>query len=314
MYFYFCAQYPSVIKLNGIYYGQISNTIKSCNFDGIDSPFIEVCPLLSNGATLNFILDQNFLSSPPENVSVTDMKGGYLIKFSNPPLDKKFNVIGQHKEPNLLCTVFNDLKSKLSIETPTDFYAEDLPFEILSVQFSKGTGNAKNLLAVAYNLDPIRLEVFSVNEKIVKVYSNQVESYLLDQTLSTTERFNDIAKHVRSSVWELKNGVLQQKSINISLKDSFSLQDLPPKLVPFAFLEELLVGGDLAEYLSENILKNKDMLGEYFGDFIGIMPPPIFRRIEEVGLIYHDTNTKYFIEYFSFEIENGKILNIKKSD
>ena len=130
MYFYFSAEYPAIIKLNGIYYGSITDTIKTCNFDNVDSPFIEVCPLSPRQTTVNFILDSSFLSYPPENVSVTDLKGGYLIKFNKTYNGSEFSVVGQEKQSDFMATVFNDNGNKLSIETPNDFYAETLTFNL----------------------------------------------------------------------------------------------------------------------------------------------------------------------------------------
>ena len=314
MYFYFYAEYPAIIKLNGIYYGSITSTIKSCNFDNVESPFIEVCPLSSKQSSVNFILDSSFLSSPPEFISVTDLKGGYLIKFNKTFNSGDFGIIGQEKQSDFIATVFSDNGYKLSIETPNDFFAEALDFGVSCVTFNTGICGTEKLLSIGFNNDPVILEVYKLNGKIRKVYSGSVDSFSLTNELTTTEKFKDMAKHVRNCTWTYQNNVLEEKSRSVVASPNFSLENLPIKLLPYAFLEELLAGGDIAEYLSEGIKENASNLSGYLGEFLGIMPPPLFRRPEEIGLIYPIGERRYLVEYYTFEIENKKIANIKKPD
>jgi hypothetical protein len=84
--------------------------------------------------------------------------------------------------------------------------------------------------------------------------------------------------------------------------------------VPYAFTEELTVGLLGKEFLDDDIKENADKLHEFFGDFIGVMPPPTFRNSDEVGLIYNDGKNKYKVKYYLFDMKNGKICNIKTAD
>ena len=314
MYFYFCADYPAVIKLDGIYYGSITDTIKLLSVDSNCYPFVEVCSLSPKQPTINFILDNNFIHNPPENVSITDMKGGYLIKLTSTFCGGEFSVINQTKTHDYITTVFNDNGYKLSIETPNDFFAESLPYKINTANFYNGTGEYAKLLAVAINDNPIILNVYSLENKIKKIFCRSVCSFELNDKLTTTETFFDMAKHVRETCWDYKNKNLQERTVSVTKSPNFCTDKLPQKLIPYAFLEELFIGGDYKVYLSENVSKNADMLSEYFGAFIGIMPPPIFRFYEEVGVIYKKEEQQYYVEYFTFEFADGKISNIKKSD
>ena len=88
--------------------------------------------------------------------------------------------------------------------------------------------------------------------------------------------------------------------------------DINEKLVPYAMLEELLVGGNVKPYLTGTVLENCDKLPSFFGDFIGVMPPPFFRNSQEVGLIYKNATNKYTVEYFTFEYTEKKLSGIKK--
>ena len=90
-------------------------------------------------------------------------------------------------------------------------------------------------------------------------------------------------------------------------KVDFSL--LPDGIKAFAFLEELLVGGDFGEFLSTELAGKKDNVKEFFGDFIGVTTPPTFRNPEEVGIIYSTGERTFKVEYATFTFENGKIIN-----
>ena len=80
MYCYFCSDFPAIIKIDGIYYGSIYNCVKTINLDNC-TPFIEVCSLDHNEKSTYILLDEKFISNPPENVTLTDLQGGYFIKF-----------------------------------------------------------------------------------------------------------------------------------------------------------------------------------------------------------------------------------------
>ena len=107
MYFYFSSGYPAAIKLNGLYFGIITDSVKACDIKTEDNPFIEICPLSSGEKGVNFLLTEHFLSSPPEGVSVTDLKGGYLIKFNASHRGGQFGITAQEKFRDAVVTVYN---------------------------------------------------------------------------------------------------------------------------------------------------------------------------------------------------------------
>ena len=313
MFFYFSSDFPAVIKLGGIYYGKLDRTVKHVNIDG-DVPFIEICPTVANERSFNFFLDQEFLCSPPANVSVTDLKGGYLIKFERNLFFPQFKLIAQEKFPNALVTVFNENGLKISIETPNCFFIDTVPFITNSATIYNLNIDGKDCVAVFFNGEKNLVEVFSLSEKITKVFSRAVSSARFDCGLETEETFCDIAKHSVTSTWGFNQNSFIEKTRTVKKQKDFCLLDLNERIVPFAFLEELLVFGDVKEYLSTNLKDQSQKLYGFLGDFIGVFPPPIFRKIDEVGLIYPNGERKYKVEYFTFEIKNHLIYNIKKCD
>ena len=314
MYYFFSSNYPAVIKLNGIYYGEITGTVKSINIETADLPFIEVCPLNGIAEPLNFLLSKDFLSSPPDNVCVTDLNGGYMLKFNAPPKRQEFSVITQRKFSNAVVTVFHDNGLKISVETPNDFFAKSLNLQADGAEITPFNLSGYNLIAVHFTGEVNVLAVYSLDGKISELFFREVFSYSLDGCFSTTENLTDMAKHCITVNWELSNGSLTEKSRTVKRSEKFQTENLPEPLLPYAFMEELYASGQVLDYLSDGIKENVDKLIEYFGSFIGVMPPPIFRKPKEVGLIYKVSANKYTVKYYIFELENRKICNIKRTD
>ena len=67
----------------------------------------------------------------------------------------------------------------------------------------------------------------------------------------------------------------------------------------------------MEEYLDDALKEKKGLLKDYLGDFLGITPPPPFVERDKIGLIYKKSENNYFVNYISFELSNGKIINLK---
>lgn len=313
MYFSFSSNFPAVVKLDGIYFGNIYLEPKTCNFDDGHIPFVEVCPLNNSATQQNFFPDKDFLSCPPKDFSVTDLKGGYLITVNSPPKTNGFNVIAQEKNPYAIITIFSELGYKLSIETPYDFYAETFDCEVTDGKINVVTIDNKKFLLIELQLEKgLMINIYDVNNKTQKIFSQFCDSYSLDNGFSTTLSLLDVAKHTVTTTWQFKDNRLCERERRVTCADSFVIDNLPDLVLPYAFLEGILAGENIEPYLCENLLKNKDKLPAFLGEFIGIFPPPVFRNNEEVGLVYKKSDSLYYADYFIFEVTNHKISNLKK--
>ena len=313
MYLYFSSEYPAVIKINGVYFGRIDDRVKSCKFDLGDKPFIEVCPLTNLEKQTNFIFDGDFLSSHLENLSVTDLKGGYFVKFNKSYLTNGFSVIAQQKFENVVVTVFSENGYKLSIETPCDFYAQILSMQVDGAIIEQKSINGEQLLFIILQGQKPVATCFRLGEKIEQLFFRQVQSAEFNDKLLTTEQIFDMAKHTVKCVWEYKDGNISLAEKSVQSSPNFCKEQLNPKLIPYAFLEELSVGGNYAEYLGGTVKENANRLSEFLGEFIGVFPPPVFRDINEVGVIYANGQNRYKVEYFTFAVENNLIVNLTKN-
>ncbi len=311
MYIYFSSAYPSAIKLNGIYFGTIDQETKSCNIELKEKPFVEICPL-GNDPTVNFILSEELINCPPKGLTVTDLKGGYLIHANKTQSHEFFKIIGQEKYNDLIATVFYENGLKLSLETPSDFFADNFTIDIESCSFQRFSLNGNNFIAVLLNGKSKTLVVYRITDKINQVFCDEVDSFNAENLFETTQKHKDIAKHTVITSWQYDGKTLIAKNVKVVTAETFCIDNLHEKILPFAFIEEFIVGGDIVPYLGGNVLENKDKLKGFFGEFIGIIPPPVFRSQSEVGLIYKKSENLFFAEYFTFALENRKIINVKK--
>lgn len=313
MYFYFSSQFPAVIKVGGIYYGKLNDTVKHLNIDG-DAPFIEVCPTASSGHSFNFFPDSEFLFSPPDKVSVTDLKGGYFIKFEKNFFNPAFKLIAQEKFHDALVTVFNENGLKISIETESSFFIDSIPFITDCASIKRFSIDSNDCVGIVLDGEEKLLEVFALFPKVRRIFSRPIFDATFNNGLNTEERFKDIAKHRVICSWELNDNSLTEKTRNVEKQKSVSPSILHEKIIPYAFLEEVLVSGNVEEFLCDDLKGQSKKLYGYLGSFLGVCPPPIFRRIDEVGLVYSDGERKYKVDYVTFEIKNNLIYNIKKAD
>ena len=135
----------------------------------------------------------------------------------------------------------------------------------------------------------------------------------MSQGFTVTERKKDIAKHVIVIEHREIDGKIEELSRKVSFGEDFDREKVSEKLIPYAFAEEFLCGGDYEFYLSEDLQETADKLKGYFGQFIGVTPPPIFRDYQEVGLIKKIGERKYAVDYYRFDIADNRIINIFKT-
>lgn len=314
---FFSSSYPAVLKVNGLYICTLNDGVfnYSCDNFSVDKPpFIEICPLVPCENYICFFPDNNFIDSPPPNVIVVDLKGGYHFKFNKSFIGGEFSVINQRRFSDALITIFNDNGKKISIETPTDFHIENLYFDFDLVNIYRPEYYGGKLLFIEFCSYPKSVAVYNLCDKISLIFMRQVADFSIDNGFITTEKYLDIAKHSVKTTWQFDGTLLTIKDKVVTCEDVFNRKNLCDKVIPYAFLESYLVGGEYKDFLCESIKEKASALSSYLGDFIGVMPPPPFRDINDIGVIYPVHKNIYSVTYFNFSVENGLILNLKKLD
>ncbi len=302
------------MKINGIYYGTLNGDVKCLRIEDDFEPLVEICALNGYSKTVNFIINNDFLENPPETFLITDLKGGYLIKINESLNSEKFEIIEQKRFSDAVVTVFNENRLKISIETRQDFFAETISFCPSSVEITEFWLGNESFIAVFLQEKSNLLVVYATQNSVKKVFFREVYSFSTKSAFTTTEKLDDIAKHTVTSTWQFSQNAFSRIALDCTCSQDFDINAVSENVLPFAFFEEIIAGGNYNDYLCDDMKSNAQKLKGFLGDFIGIIPPPKFRKIEEIGLIYKCTNNKYMAQYCTVELANRKIVNIKKTD
>lgn len=307
MFFYFSTPFAAALKVNGGFCGLTEASPKSIRVKFGD--FIELCPITARAPYFSFVLTEVFVKEPPDGVFITDLKGGYLITYCLKTRRSGFSIMAQNKFPDLIATALNDNGVKISIETPTDFFAEEVDPTTEKVEFFRLYD--KTVLAVLHG-EKKNLRIYDVGGKIEKIFSRAVDDFSVDGGLLTEERFCDVAKHVKKTRWKYEVGKMICADSEIQRDPDFLPIRLNVRILPYAFLEELAVGGDCGEYVGGTVKENFDKLKGYLGEYIGVIPPPPFVDCDKVGIVLPNGKNKYRVDYLSFTTEDRRIVNIIK--
>ncbi len=313
MYYYFYSDTPRAIFLSGVYLGVTGNEPKKCD---VLSPnaFLEARSTVSPQDCFSFILSSEIIKNPPKDLAVTDLKGAYLLHFKSRCAFSEFKVLKQEKFNDAVATVFLENGVRLSIESVSDFYALTIYDNVESAEIKRL--NDKRLIFVSLSLKDFgeRIMIFDIGSKIKKLYDKKVTSHDLDSDLVTHTKIKDIKKHVISTTLTFSGAEIIEKDRKITFDKDFSRSKLIDEIIPYAFLEDFLVGDNYLEYLSNGVKEKASSLKDYLGAFLAVIPPPLFRAPEEIGLVYKKAENLYCVEYFIFTIENHLISNLKKLD
>ena len=176
MIYYFLSNVPAAVKIGGIFKGLALT--ESLKLDlSFPSPFIEVCPEKNGyGAPLGFIAGPEFLSDPPERVTVTDLKGGYAVCLDFTRTEKDFKSIAVYRTPFAIVNVFSQSGYFISIETQFDFFTEELPLTTESAEFF--VSRDKTTLVVGLTGDKKAVIAYDISEKVKKTFCEEVSDLL----------------------------------------------------------------------------------------------------------------------------------------
>lgn len=311
MFFSFNSNDFYAVKLNGNYIGKISNgqTISTDK----DGALFELCPLREGRATITSFLDKDFLLCEDKPFFSVELKGGYLIHAPEIATEKPFRLLDQARAHNFSASAFFDKDLKFSVENHDGFFADAFSIECSDAKLHPFSLNGTNLLALEIIAKKPRLAVYRLDGKIERVGFFTVDEFSFDDGFSIRERFSDIAKHEIITSFSFDN-TLREKKREISYNFNLNKRKLHPRILPFAFFEELLVGGAIDDFATENITSSREKLAEFLGKFIGVFPTPEFRPSDDIGLIYKKNKTTYEVVYYHTTLKDGKIDNVVRTD
>ncbi len=311
MYYYFQSKNKMAIKLSGVYLGTTGSEPKKCDLLSRDT-LIEALSLDGVCDNFCFTLSTELLLNPPEYLTVTDLKGGYLLYIKERYTSEDFKVLTQEKFSNATVTLFFDKGLRLSIETCEDFFAKTLYEKVQSAEIKRLNDSRLVLIALSLNGGYKRLLIFRLDQKIRLIFDKKVKEYILDKDLTVIEKLSDIKKHQITTVLDFDGEKIKEKSVSVNFSDDFNYDKVIEEVIPYVFLEDFLVNHEYLYYLSENIKGKAKNISTYLKDYCAVIPPPMFRNQNEIGLVYKKTENLYYVNYFTFTLENRKIVNFNK--
>ena len=303
MYCYFLCDVPCAVKVDGAFIGVAS---KNLSFIESEKCFLEFIPLDESFDKICFLFDKTRPSSS-KNTKIIDLYGGFLLipQFFR-KADGEFKLLDK-KQFDLpiptLVTYFNKNGTKLCISNEKDFYIEHIPFTPSEVKFDACVSCGNQYLVAVCMANKTEILAFKITDKISLAFKNLCDGYSFSKNLlNTLEKKNDVLKHTIYSTWQFGDSVKLKNHKTSREKLPFAL---PEKLFVIAFFEEVLIDGDLSEFLSPELNARACEIKEFLGDFTRILPPPHFVDDDAIMLLYQDK-----IEYAKVSLTNGLITNI----
>jgi len=302
VYFLSCA--AAALKLNGLYIGTIDGFERHIELDPADSVLAEIVPG-DNLQPVNFFLNADFFSCPPEFADVYTMDGDALIYIREyAAKNVALKVIYQTRFCGNLVTVFTQGGVYLSVDGAS-YLLKQLPPQFLNATAEEQTLSGRQVLAIRGGN---RLVIISESGKMI--FSNAVESYEFGDCLSVRAPFETCTAAYAECEFAYDGE-------SLSLVKSRTVETRPPEreTLHFAFFEAVLTCGDYVKYLSPALKPKAENLKSYLGEYVSVTVPPekFFSEHGEIyaaGLVYPLKENLYDVKYFAVQFDGELIDNI----
>ncbi len=290
---YFLSSRPCALKVGGAFFGKIDDFERFADIQLSDHLFLEFIP--ENGLPLSFFLTEQIRFTPPDGCEVYVLENAIALYARDfPPTDPSLRPIVQIAEGDCLATVFTQGRVHLVIQTEKNFFTSYLPPSFCDCTLFF----ACNLLFLK---SPSQLAVYTkLGEQVFleKVLSHEIEGDVLRVRLPLSESLGRVA----DCSYSLTERGCQRTSYVLSQARSEQIDDL----LPLAFFESILIGADYGEYLSEELLPEKEKIKGFLGEFLSVHPLPDGRFL----LVKKRGERLFEGEYYSVTCKDNKITDI----
>ena len=289
---YFLSETPCALFIDDEYLGVSNSFPKYADISLKDGLFIRFMP--ENALPICFFLTDNIRFAPPDKVDVYLLKNAIVLYAKNFTFgDFTLTPIAQARYENTLVSVFKQGEVQLSIQSPNGFFVATLPpsFDSCSIQ------KAENFFLIT---SENQLLVFSENGE--RLLLENCQSYRLEKSfLYLTAPLDDCYMRIAEKEYLLtEKGCILQK---ITLSEKTGSAPLG-----YAFFESVLKGVNYDEILADELLEEKEKIARFLGDFVAVW---FTEDINCYALIRKKSERLYEADYFSVQIQNGKITEIK---
>ena len=292
---YFLSSKPCVLTINGAYFGVTDRFGRFAELSLKDGLFAKFTP--EGGLPVSFFLSEEIRFRPPKGVEVYLFKDSLVLYAKEfPTADFSLRVIAQERFDDTLVTLFYQGSVQLSIERKGEMFNATLP-----PSFEKATLSKHGNIFFVENGN--QLLGYDQNGKCV--LNEEVLSYTFDEnSLQATLPLFDSQSGVVDCEWELSENIRQTKrSVLVKSKE------IAKRLLPYVFFESILIGGNFEKYLSDELLPEKENLKGFIGNFnkVCLTDDPLC-----CALLKKKKDRLFEAVYFTVEVENGKITDVKK--
>ena len=294
---YFLSSQPCALSLNGIFFGVTDSFERFAEINPADKIYAQFSP--EGALPIGFFITEAILSAPPSGCEVYLLRDGIALYAKDfPPSDFSLRPIAQERDGNRLATVFSQGSLQLSIESPLGFFNATLPPSLTSCKLRF---HSDYLLLEGENT----LALFTMDCKQL-LFERFIDYSLTESTLSATIPLSERLQRQAKCEWELTdNGChLQQCTL---LQPTVNSQP-PADLLAYAFFESVLIGADFTSFLSDGLIPDAERIRAFLGDFIAVT---LTDEPTVCGIVRKKRERLFTVDYFSVEIQNGKIIDVK---
>ncbi len=296
---YFLSSLPCALTLNGAYFGLTDSFEKFAEVSPKDNLLAEFIP--ESASPIRFFINENLRFSPPDGCEVYLVKDGVAVFARDfPPKDFSLQPILQKRFPSCLATLFKQGRVQLSIERDGELFIATLPPSL----------NPAELYEVGeFLLVDGKTEIAVYNARAELILHEQVLSYELEnQTLKATLPLSDRLRRTAECEWDCSGETLKQITFSLRQEGAVNTDSLRDELLPYAFLESVLIGADFSDFLSDELSRKSESLREFLGEFSSVV---LTENPEELGLVRKKAERLFEVSYVKITVENGKITDVR---
>ena len=293
---YFLSSTPCILRVNGIFFGRVDNFERFADCSLKENLFIEFLP--ENLSPIRFFLTEDIRFTPPNGCEVYLLRDAIALYARDFPCpDTRLHILSQTKTNDCLITFFRQGKTQLCAEWKDGFFTTEFPEFLFPCQtdFLDGILLLRGEKGIA---------VYEKTGKVLlceKCLSHSFDGEILRARLPLFDSFGRFA----DCAWLLKNGEFSQTEFTLSQPQEQGSLDT---LLPYAFFECVLLGGDYKQFLSGELAEKADGLRAFLGDFDGVS---LTKNPLECALHRKKGERIWEMVYFTVELQNGLICDIK---
>lgn len=300
---YFLSSIPCALSVNGAFFGRTDGFERFAEVSLKDNLFIQFTP--ENALPLSFFLTEEIRFSPPSGVEVyllPDAIALYAREFS--PIDFTLKLIAQKRFDDALVSVFFQGGVHLCVQTEQNVFTFPLPPSFCQCELFQ----ADDFFLLR---SPTQLAVFHVSGKRV-LLERALEYTLNGNELTAVLPLSDSLQRTAECKWLLTD--CSATTLSFTLRQAYTqsqekqASQIAEELLPFAFLESVLLGVEDTAMLSEELLDGKEKIKDFLGEFVAVTLTP---DVNTYGLVYPKGERLFEVKYVSIETENGKITEIR---